>query len=842
MSGGVAGKAGDRLPMQITAVAVVSLALGIGANTAIFTLLDQVLLRLLPVQDPQQLVLLNMKGFFYGGSWDDNTISYPMYLDFRDHNSVFSGMFCRFANVMSLGFGGRTERVQGEFVSGSHFPVLGVGAAAGRTFTAEDDHIPSGHPQVMLSYSYWMARFAGDPSILGKTAMVNGHRMTIVGVAQRGFEGVELGRTAQVFVPLMMMPAITNDPDDKLHNRRARWVNAFGRLKPGISAARAEVVLQPFFHAIREREVQEPAFRNASPEVRAKSLRNVLEVLPGSQGRSFLRELLWTPMWVLLALTGGVLLIACANMASLLVAKAASRQREMAIRLAMGAGRLQLIRQLLLESLLLSVGGGVLGLLLAVALDHLLLTFLPADTTSLNLSANPDPRVLLFTMSIAVLTGIVFGLAPALQGTRTDIAPTLKDQSGGLAGASGGTVRLRKGLVAAQVTLSLLLLVGAGLFVRSLRNLATLGPGFPSENLVAFNLDPSLTGYSSDKSKAFYKTLTEAIGAIPGVRSTGLASVRILSGNNWTQWMTVEGYHPGVNETPEAHMNSIGPGYFSTLEVPVLYGRDFTARDAAVVSHSAKPQETSPAVVTVNEKFARKYFGSGANAVGRHVGFGIDPGTKMDMEIIGVVKDIKYSDLRTESPIQMFEPYLADQFVSEMMVYARTSMDPNQFFSAVRAKVRELDSNLPLYEMRTMDTMISNSLIVERLIASLSTVFGMLATLLAMIGLYGVMAYSVARRTREIGIRMALGALRGNVVWLVMREVLVLVSIGIVVGLAASVALTRLVQTQLYGLTAHDPLTLGAATLGLVVVAGVAGYIPAVRGIRVDAIQALRYE
>jgi len=820
-----------------TTVAVLSLAMGIGANTAIFTLLDQVLLRLLPVKDPQQLVLLSMRGFHYGGNWGGNAISYPMYHDFTEHNSVFSGMFCRFPDHVSLSFDGRTERVQGELVSGTYFPVLGVGAAAGRTFTPDDDRTPSGHPVAILSHTYWQTRFASDPKVIGRNVIINAHNYTIVGVAQPGFDGIELGTITQVFVPLMMQPQIRPDWEP-LKNRRQRWVNAFGRLKPGVTAQMAEASLQPFFHGILEMEVKEAAFRNASAEVREKFLKNVILALPGSQGRSYLRKQLSTPLWVLMAITGGVLLIACANVASLLVAKAASRQKEIAIRLAMGAGRARIMKQLLVESLLLSAIGGVFGLLLAVATDRLLIATLPPEMATLKISTTPDLRILLFTIGVSVATGLIFGLAPALQSTKPDVAPTLKDSVGGIIGAGGAQVRFRKALVAAQVMLSLLLLVGAGLFIRSLRNLRDLGPGFSPQNLVAFNIDPSLNGYTPERAKAFYQRLGDDIASVPGVTSVGLASMRILEDNEWDNWVTIEGYHGGKpGDYPDPYMNSIGPGYFATLGVPILAGRDFTAKDTETVQHGEKPKDTAPRVVLVNEKFAKRYLGSTRNAIGRHVGFGVDPGTKIDMEIVGVFKDIKYTNLRDEIPIQM-----AGRGVGDMTVYARTSMNADQFFSAVRTKVRDLDASLPLYGMRTIDAQISNSLLIERLIASLSTVFGLLATLLATIGLYGVMAYTVARRTREIGIRMALGAFQKDVIWMVMREVLVLVAAGIVVGLAAAFGLTRFVQAQLYGLTAHDPYTLALATLSLAAVACLAGYIPAMRASRVDAMQALRYE
>jgi predicted permease len=819
-----------------TAVAVLSLALGIGANTAIFTLLDQILLRLLPVKNPQQLALLTIRGMEYGNNSGGNAMSYPLYRDFSERNTVFSGMFCRFAFTMNVSFSGRTERVDGELVSGTYFPVLGVGAAIGRTFTPEDDRIPNGHPVAMLNYAYWKARFGGDPNILGKTVVVNAHNYTVVGVAQKDFNGIELGRSPQVFVPMMMKPQITPNWDG-LKDRRWRWANAFGRLKPGVTIQQAKASLQPIYHSVIETEVKEEAFRNAAPNVRAEFLRNTIGVLPAAQGRSYFRRRMATPLWVLMAVTGGVLLIACANVASLLIARATSRQKEIAIRLAMGAGRGRIIRQLMVESLLLSVIGGVLGLLFALWTDRLLVPFLPLDAPELAVSVSPDLRVLLFTVAVAFLTGIIFGLAPALQSTRPDLAPTLKDQVAGIVGA-GGQMSLRKGLVAAQVTLSLLLLVGAGLFLRSLRNLTNLGPGFPTGNLIAFSIDPGLNGYDSNKAKIFFRRLTEEIQGIPGVRETGLAAEQILTDNEWDSAVKVEGFSFKPGEAAHPYMNSISPGYFAALGVPVLAGRDFRQNDTAMVHH---PPFDVATVVMVNEKFAKKYF-PGGNAVGHHVGFGSDPDTKTDMEIIGVVKDIKYTAVRDEIPVQMFIPYMATQFVTDMTAYVRATLPPEQLFSALRAKVHDLDSNLPLYNIRTLDQQISASLLTERLIASLSAVFGFLATLLATIGLYGVTAYTVARRTREIGVRMALGAFQKDVIWLVMREVLTLIAIGIVAGLGASLALTRFVQAQLYGITAYDPVTLVVAAVALAVVACVAGYIPALRASRVDAMEALRYE
>jgi predicted permease len=813
------------------AVAVLSLALGIGANTAIFTLIDQVLLRLLPVKDPQQLVLLWGRGPHYGSNNGPNKLSYPMYEDFRDKNQVFSGMFCRTDMDFSLNFEGKTERLSGELVSGTYFPVLGVGAALGRVFNENDDKTPGGEPYVVLSYRYWITRFAGDRNVIGKKLVLNGYPFTVVGVSQAGFDGTDPTRSPQIRVPVMMKLQVDQLGFYDLKNRRNRWVNVYGRLKPGATMEQAKAGLQPLMHQMLNMEVLEKDFSKAAPEVKESFLRMWLDLLPASKGRSNLRDQFSNALLLLMAIVGLVLLIACANVANLLIARATARQKEIAVRLALGASRGQIVSQLLIESLMLSVAGGAAGLLLAVWIDQALVSFLPTGpTTTLAVSATPDWRILLFTLAISLATGIIFGLVPALQATRPDLAPTLKDQVGAITGTA--SVGLRKSLVVAQVTLSLLLLIGAGLFIRSLKNLKEIDPGFKTRNLLTFAIDPPLNGYKPERSREILRQIYESLNALPGVESASMAIMPVMEGDEWDSSVTVDSYHAKATENVGPHMNFVSPGYFKSMDVPILQGRDFRPSDQG---------KDAPKVCMINDKFAKKYFPEG-RALGHRIGMGGDPGTKTDIEVVGIFRDMKYEGMRDEVPIEMIRPYEQLEFTLGMWVYIRTAREPEQMFSAARRAVQQVDPTLPVLDMKTLEKQVDNSLVTERLVATLSSAFGVLATLLASIGLYGVMAYTVARRTREIGIRMALGAATGNVVWLVMREVLVLVGVGIVLGLGASWGLTRYVQKELYGIQPNDLTTIVLATIGIAIVALAAGYVPARRATRVDPIRALRWE
>ena len=817
-----------------TLVAVLTLALGIGANTAMFSLLDQVVLRLLPVSHPEQLVIVRETGNHYGNTYGANTISWPMFEDLRDNNHVFSGMFCRFPATVAIGYGDEVAQISAELVSGSYFPVLGVGAALGRTIAPDDDEVPDSRPVVVLSYSFWRSYFAGDRTIVGRTIELNSYAMTVIGVAQAGFDGMNLGVPAKVFVPIMMKTEMTPQSDGlKDRRRRLSWVTAYGRLKPGVSLEQAQLSLQPLMHSILQMEAQQPEFtRYRTAEDRQLFLRNRVELLSGSE--NWLRDYMRGPLWLLVALTGAVLLLACTNLANLLLARATAREREFAVRLAIGAGRARIVRQVLVESLLLAVTGAIVGLALAFLAARVLLhIYLPADAAAeFVVSPIPDGRVLAFAVGVMLLTSLVFGLLPAVRGSRTEITLALKDRSGAL---SAGGISIRRMLVALQVALSLLLLFGAGLFVRTLRNLENLGPGFPTDHLLTFTINPSLNGYSAEETESFYKRLDVNLRSMPGIMAVGFSVLPLLKGYAWQNAVVGKDFE-GVPIEEQPVLNDVSPGYFATLGIPIIAGRAFTERD------DVGPRRDFAHAV-INESFAKQYF-PGRNPIGQRFGLLNDeePVSPEGIEVIGVIPDKKYRDLRETPPAQAYFPYFEDHHFWFMSIYLRTQGDPRLIENALRERMRQFDSHVPVVDLQTVDELIGFSLRTERLVASLSAVFGGLATLLAAIGLYGVMAYTVVRRTREFGLRVALGALPRDVIWLVMRDVLILIAAGLAVGVPLAFALSTLVRSQLFGLRPHDPLTLVSSALVLALVASLAGLIPAFRASRADPLLSIRSE
>jgi len=809
-------------------VAVLSLALGIGANTAIFTLIDQILLRKLPVKNPDELVMLYQQGPHSGSNMGARMHSYPIYEEYRMRGEPLAEVLARRLAAASINVDNQTERVEVEMVSGNFFSMLGVGPALGRVFNSqEDDQVYQGHPVVVLSHHYWVTRFARDPAAIGKKILVNNYPMSIVGVSAEGFAGIDPARSPQIRVPIQMKPAVVPEWEwVKMADERTRWVQVFARLKPGYTAETAQGPMQGLFTQIRQHEMTLPGAKDWSQFQRERFMTGQLKVEKAAMGYSSLRNDFSTALVVLMAMVGLVLLIACANVANLLIARGFMRQKEIAVRLSLGASRGQLVRQLLTESVLLSVIGGAVGIFLSIALTRGLISLIPADQPLL-VQPTPDLRILLFTFSLTLLTGVVFGLLPALKASNRDQWGTLKDTVGGIAG-TGGSLFLRKSLVAAQVALSFLLLFGAGLFVRSLQNLQTTDTGVALDNLVTFRLNPALSGYENQQGVNFYRELLDRLNSSPGVKSAGTAAVSILAGDEWDSTMGVEGHQAKDGEDMQAFMNSLSPGYFKTMEIPFLEGRDFTRADA-------KEEAT---VAIVNQKFARHFFGDNS-AVGRRIGFGTGPQSKLSIEIVGVVADSLYEGPREGVRRQVFIPNWGRGGVT---FYMRTTDASSGAFNLIRNEVKRLDAGMPVYDLKTLQGQLDETLLSDRLIAMLSAGFGLLATLLASIGLYGVMAFIVARRKKELGLRLALGAEPASVIWLVMKEVLLLLTIGLLVGVPSAIALGRYVSSQLFGIEPNDPWMAVGTMAVLTLVSAAAGLIPARRASQIDPILALRYE
>jgi predicted permease len=757
--------------------------------------------------------------------------SYPMYEDFQRRAPAFSYVFCRYSTALSVDFKGHTERVDAELVSGNYFQALGVRPAIGRVFSPEqDDRTYKGHPSAVLSYAYWTARFNADPAVLGQKIMVNDYPMTIAGVSAAGFHGLDPATSPQIRVPIQMKPLMTPGWDE-IGDRRSQWIQTFARMKPGFTLQSTQASLQPLFAQILREESARPEMKDATEFNRRQFLARKVRVQSAAGGYSQLRRDYSTALIALMCMVGLVLVIACFNVANLLIARGVARQREVAVRLAIGASRGQLLGQLMIESLLLAAAGAAIGLFIAEGMVRALLSFLPSGDSPLMLSARPDTRILVFNIAVALIAGLLFGLAPALQSMRLNLWTTLKDTAGA-AGSTGGTARLRKALVAAQVAFSFLLLIGAGLFVKTLINLKFANTGFRGiDNLITFQMDPALNGYTVARLEALYTRALEQIRSLPGVQSATYAAVSLLGGGEWDSTMGVEGHQAKDGEDMQAFMNAISPGYWKAMGIPLLAGRDFDSRDAG----------KKITVAIVNRKFAEHFFG-GNTPIGRHIGFGDGPKSKREIEIVGVVENTLYEGPRDGVHRQVFVPFLQGDYPSSASFYVRTTMDSNAMFSQLRRTVGGLDAAMPIYQMRTLENQLDQTLGTERLIATLSAAFGALATLLAALGLYGVMAFAVARRTKEIGLRMALGAQRGQVVWMVMREALTLLGIGLAIGAPSAYALSRLVASQLFSVSPAD---IGTALLALAilsVVAAGAGFIPARRASAIDPIRALRYE
>jgi predicted permease len=815
----------------VTLVAVVSLALGIGANAAIFSIFNQVLLASLPVHEPDRLVNLSSPGPRSGSvscnqaGPCDRVFSYAMFRDLEREQGVFTGIAGHRAFGASLAYRGESMTGQGMLVSGSYFPVLGVQPALGRLLGPGDDPAPGESAVAVLNHAYWTSRFAGDPNVLNSPLSVNGHQFTIVGVAPRGFTGTTFGSAPHVFVPITMQPKMEPNRMPPLDNRRSYWVYLFARLRPGMAMDSARSQMNARYRALLD-ELDVPLQKGMGPETLARFKAMELLLEEGHRGQSSVHTEAKAPVLILMGVTALVLLIACANVANLLLARAAGRSAEMAVRLSLGASRRQLIGQLLLEACLLAVLGGAAGLLVARWTLGAIATMLPPQAVA-SITLAIEPPVLAFAAALSLGTGLLFGLYPALHSTSPDLVSTLKNQAGQPSGAKAAA-RFRTILATAQVALSMALLVSAGLFIKSLINISRVDLGLTADNLVTFGVSPDLNGYTPERSRQFFERLEDALAALPGAVSVTASRVPALANSNTTNDVSVQGYAATPDENTNASMNLIAPGYFRTMGIPLIAGREFTRADTL----------NAPRVAIVNEAFTRK-FNLGREAVGKRMGVG---GPQLDIEIVGLVRDAKYSQVKDPVPPQYFLPYRQSERVGSLTFYVRTGTRPEDFLPNTPKAVAALDPNLPIRNMRTMPQQVRENVFMDRFISRLAAAFAALATLLAAVGLYGVLAYTVSQRTREIGLRMALGAAPGRVRSMVMRQVARMTLVGGAIGLGAAVYVGRAAESLLYQLKGYDPVVLAGAAVALALVALAAGFIPALRASRVDPMLALRYE
>jgi predicted permease len=816
----------------VTAIAIASLALGIGANAAIYSLFDEMLLRPLPVHEPERLVNLGAPGVKAGSTSCgqagdcDEVFSYAMFRDLeKAKNTGFSGVAAHVLFGANIAFERQTQNGEGVMVSGSYFPVLGLKPHMGRLLTPNDDQTIGGHFVTVLGYNYWRNTLGGRPDVVGKSIVVNGQNLTIVGIAPEGFEGTTLGARPRVYVPLTMR-ALMNPGWKGFENRRSYWAYVFARLAPGKSIEQATAAANAFYKTVIN-DVEAPLQEGLSAPTLAKFRTKVLELEDGRRGQSSVHREAKTPLILLFAITGIVLLIACANIANLLLARAATRATEMAVRLSVGAGRWQLVRQLLTESVLLAIMGGIASVLVAFWTLKGIVALLPEEaSTSMNLALRPSAIV--FAGAVSLGTGILFGLFPALQSTRPDLVTSLRSSTGKHSGTRAAA-RFRSSLVTAQIALSMALLVSAGLFIKSLRNVSRAELGVKIDQVVTFGLSPELNGYDRRRTQQLFERVERELAAVPGVNGVTSSLVPLIAGSNWGSDVSVQGFKKDPDTDANARFNEVSVAYFRTLGIPVLAGREFTEADAL----------GSTKVAVVNEAFAKK-FGLGRDAVGKMMGSGGND--SLNIQIVGLVKDAKYSEVKDAVPPLFFYPWRQDSTVGSINFYVKTSLTPEQLLRTIPAVVRNIDPNLPLEDLKTMPQQIKENIFMERMISILSASFAVLATLLAAVGLYGVLAYTASQRTREIGVRMALGADAGKVRLLVMRQVGLMTAIGGTIGIAGAIALGRAAQSLLYELKGHDPLVFVLSTVLLVLVALGAGYMPALKASKTDPMQALRYE
>lgn len=815
----------------VTIVAVLSLALGIGANAAIYSVFNQMLLRPLPVAQPERLVNLAAPGPQRGSNscnqagGCDEVFSYPMFRDLEKANTAFSGVAGHFIFGVNVAMTGQTPvNGLGLFVSGSYFPVLGIHAAVGRLLTPADDQTIGGNYLAVLSYPFWETHLGADPSVVNQIITINGQRMTIVGVAPKGFTGTTLGAQPYVFVPITMR-GVLNQGWTGFDQRNSYWVYLFARLKPGASIDQARAAVNAVYRPIIN-DVEAPLQKGMSAQTAAKFRAKEITLADGRKGQSSTIKGSRTPLLLLFAITGIVLLIACANIANLLLARAANRAMEMAVRLSLGATRRQLIAQVLTESVLLAMLGGLVSIVVARWTLGGIMAMLPAQAGeampfSLSMAA------MWFTAAVSLGTGLLFGIVPALQSTRPDLVTELRNNSGKLSGGRAAA-RFRTSLVTAQIALSMALLISAGLFIKSLRNVSQVDLGINIDNVVTFGVSPSRSGYDTARTSALYARIEEELAAIPGVSGVTSSAIPILSGSNWGQGVSVEGFKKDPDTDAGSRFSAVGPNYFHVLGVPLLAGRDFAAGDNAGAMK----------VAIVNEAFAKK-FNLGSNVVGKHMSVGND---SLNITIVGYAKNSKYSQVKDQIPPVFVTPYRQAGRLGSNNFYVRTALPASQILKTIPAVIKKIDPNLPIEDLKTLPQQVQENVFLDRMIGTLSASFAVLATLLAAVGLYGVLAYSVAQRTREIGVRMALGADRRNVRTMVLGQVGLMTLVGGVIGIAGAIGLGRAAASLLFELKGYDPIVIAVAAVLLAVVALGAGLLPALRASRIDPMAALRYE
>jgi len=813
---------GARMLMKqpgFTLIAVLSLAVGIAANTAVFTVVNAMLFKPMPVREPERLVALYTR---QPNSSFPNAFSYPDYKDYRDHNDVFSDLFLHDHQYLSLkNRDDKAELISGELVTGNYFTGLGVMPALGRVLTPDDDRVPGGHPLAVLNHSFWQQRFGADQHIVGRVVRLNGHDFTVIGVARQGFSGTRLlGYIPDVWLPFSMHKQVARDSAAWETARGAAQFNVNGRLKPGVTIAQATAAMN-----LRAQQLAA-----AYPQTNANQSIGMVPAGAKTQPAIALTGFVPLAAGLLMGIVSLVLLVACANVANLLLARAAARRREIAVRLALGASRGRLVRQLLTESLLLALAGGGLGLLLAQWLTSLLPAAMPRldyATVDFSYDLSPDGRVLGFTLAASLVTGLLFGLLPAWQASRSDLVATLKGDAPVTAGRR--RFHLRDLLVVAQVALSLMLLVGAGLFVKSMFYAQEMNPGFEAKRMLLANVNVGLHGYDETKGREFYRRVIERLRTLPGVEAASIGNWLPLGPDNNGTTIHVEGYVPQyANERIEIGYTIAGPGYFETMQTPLVEGRGFSVTD----------DEKSPRVIVVNETLARRFW-PGQSALGKRLRLGDAAGPFC--EVVGVARDGKYYLLGEGATEFMFLP-LQQHYSGEATLLARTSAPPESVAALLRQEVAALDGELPVSGVKTMPEYLDRLLSMPRTVAGLVGGFGFVTLLLAAVGLYGVMSYAVAQRTREIGVRMALGSSPAIVFGLVLKQGLRLALAGVGIGLAAAFGLTRLLRSLLYGVSATDPLTFGGIAVLLMLVALAACWIPARRATQVDPMIALRCE